>query len=78
MQIQYKVVSCSQVVPQEGSTNRDEPIIPYVKGDLFRPFAQVLANTVNAATSWERASLQKPIKLFPDMYRQYRDLGESG
>ena len=53
-------------------------MILYVKGDLFQSPAQVLVNTVNTVGVMGKGIALGFKKLFPDMYRQYRDLCESG
>ena len=53
-------------------------MILYVKGSLLQSPAQVLVNTVNTVGVMGKGIALEFKNLFPDMYRQYRDLCESG
>jgi len=53
-------------------------MIMYVKGDLFQSPAHVLVNTVNTVGVMGRGIALDFKHLFPQMYRQYRDLCENG
>lgn len=53
-------------------------MITYVKGNLFQSPAQVLVNTVNTVGVMGKGIALDFKQLFPAMYRQYRDLCESG
>lgn len=57
-----------------GTTN----MIMYVKGNLLQSPAQVLVNTVNTVGVMGRGIALEFKRLFPEMYRQYRDLCENG
>lgn len=51
-------------------------MILYVKGDLFQSPAQVLVNTVNTVGVMGKGIALEFKRLFPEMYRRYRDLCE--
>ncbi|MDE2928127.1 MAG: macro domain-containing protein [Acidobacteriota bacterium] len=51
-------------------------MITYVRGSLFRSPAHVLVNTVNTVGVMGKGVAKEFKRLFPDMYRQYRDLCE--
>ena len=51
-------------------------MILYVKGDLFQSPAQVLVNTVNTVGVMGRGIALEFKRLFPEMYRQYREMCE--
>jgi O-acetyl-ADP-ribose deacetylase (regulator of RNase III) len=53
-------------------------MILYVKGDLLQSPAQVLVNTVNTVGVMGRGIALEFKRLFPEMYRQYRELCEQG
>ncbi|MBN1876266.1 MAG: macro domain-containing protein [Anaerolineae bacterium] len=53
-------------------------MILYVKGNLFQSPAQVLVNTVNTVGVMGCGIALDFKKLFPDMYKQYRDMCETG
>ncbi len=53
-------------------------MILYVKGNLFQSPAQVLVNTVNTVGVMGKGVALEFKRLFPEMYRQYRDLCERG
>ena len=53
-------------------------MILYVKGNLFQSPAQVLVNAVNTVGVMGRGVALEFKRLFPEMYRQYRDLCERG
>jgi O-acetyl-ADP-ribose deacetylase (regulator of RNase III) len=50
----------------------------YVKGNLFQSPADVLVNTVNTVGVMGKGIALDFKNLYPEMYRQYRDLCESG
>lgn len=51
-------------------------MILYVKGNLFHSPAQVLVNTVNTVGVMGKGVALEFKRLFPEMYKQYRDLCE--
>jgi len=51
-------------------------MILYVKGNLLQSPAQVLVNTVNTVGVMGRGIALEFKRLFPEMYRQYRELCE--
>ena len=51
-------------------------MILYVKGNLFQSPAQVLVNTVNTVGVMGKGIALEFKRLFPEMYRQYRELCE--
>lgn len=53
-------------------------MILYIKGNLFQSPAQVLVNTVNTVGIMGKGVALDFKHLFPEMYRQYRDLCEQG
>lgn len=53
-------------------------MILYVKGNLLQSPAQVLVNTVNTVGVMGRGIALEFKRLFPEMYRQYRELCERG
>lgn len=53
-------------------------MILYVKGDLFQSPAQVLVNTVNTVGVMGKGIALEFKRLFPEMFKQYRDLCETG
>jgi O-acetyl-ADP-ribose deacetylase (regulator of RNase III) len=53
-------------------------MILYVKGNLFQSPAQVLVNTVNTVGVMGMGIALDFKRLFPEMYREYRDLCERG
>jgi len=53
-------------------------MILYVKGNLFQSPAQVLVNTVNTVGVMGKGIALEFKRLFPEMYRQYRELCELG
>jgi O-acetyl-ADP-ribose deacetylase (regulator of RNase III) len=53
-------------------------MILYVKGNLFQSPAQVLVNTVNTVGVMGRGIALEFKQLFPEMYRQYRNMCEQG
>jgi len=53
-------------------------MILYVKGNLLQAPAQVLVNTVNTVGVMGRGIALEFKRLFPEMYRQYRELCERG
>ncbi len=53
-------------------------MILYVKGNLLQSPAQVLVNTVNTVGVMGRGIALEFKRLFPEMYRQYRELCEQG
>lgn len=53
-------------------------MILYVKGNLFHTPSQVLVNTVNTVGVMGKGIALEFKHLFPDMYRQYRNLCEQG
>ena len=53
-------------------------MILYVKGNLLQSPAQVLVNTVNTMGVMGRGIALEFKRLFPEMYRQYRELCERG
>ncbi len=53
-------------------------MILYVKGNLFQSPAQTLVNTVNTVGVMGKGVALEFKRLFPEMYRQYRDLCEQG
>ena len=52
-------------------------MITYVSGDLFKSPAHVLVNTVNTVGVMGKGVAKEFKRLFPDMFRQYRDLCEA-
>ena len=53
-------------------------MILYVQGNLFQSPAQVLVNTVNTVGVMGKGIALEFKRLFPEMYRRYRDLCERG
>ncbi len=53
-------------------------MILYVQGDLFQSPAQVLVNTVNTVGVMGKGVALEFKRLYPEMYRQYRDVCENG
>lgn len=51
-------------------------MITYVSGDLFKSPAHVLVNTVNSVGVMGKGVAKEFKRLFPHMFRQYRDLCE--
>ena len=51
-------------------------MITYVSGDLFKSPARVLVNTVNTVGVMGKGVARQFKRLFPDMFRKYRDLCE--
>ena len=51
-------------------------MITYVSGNLFKSPAHVLVNTVNTVGVMGKGVAKQFKRLFPDMFRQYRDLCE--
>ena len=51
-------------------------MITYVNGDLFKSPAHVLVNTVNTVGVMGKGVAKEFKTLFPDMFRQYRNLCE--
>ena len=51
-------------------------MITYVRGNLFKSPAHVLVNTVNTVGVMGKGVAKEFKRLFPDMFRQYRDLCE--
>ena len=52
-------------------------MITYVSGNLFKSPAHVLVNTVNTVGVMGKGVAKEFKRLFPDMFRQYRDLCEN-
>lgn len=59
-------------------TDEDRQMILYVRGNLLQSPAQVLVNTVNTVGVMGRGIALDFKHLFPEMYRQYRELCERG
>lgn len=53
-------------------------MITYISGDIFRSPASVLVNAVNTVGVMGKGIAKDFKRLFPEMFRQYRDLCESG
>jgi O-acetyl-ADP-ribose deacetylase (regulator of RNase III) len=49
-------------------------VITYIEGDLFRSPAQVLVNTVNTVGVMGKGVAKEFKRLYPEMFRRYRDL----